>query len=210
MSEGNETAPAATASIVAEASAASLSTLSLSGAMPELFLELAGAHIEQYAAAKGAKFGITREQLGDWYARKAPATPDELEGVTEDLATEILFNRVWKPLRLDRLPEPVARAIFDVAVRRGVGEAVKLLQTALPRTKKMALLVDGRLGRETLTAIDALVKEGKEVALAKAILAERTTLKFRLGDGKLFGRDFDLAGAGFTILRMGVKAHFGV
>lgn len=207
MSEGTETK---LETLTGGEAAPEAATLALAGGMPELFLELAGAHIEQYADAKGAKFGITRAQLGDWFARKGPATPDELEGVTADLATEILFNRVWKPLRLDRLPEPVARAIFDVAVRRGVSEAVKLLQTALPRTKKMALVADGRLGRETLTAIDALVKEGKEIALAKAILAERTTLKFRLGDGKLFGRDVDLAGAGFTILRVAAKAKFGI
>lgn len=207
MSEGATSLEAWATSTAAEAAAA---PLTLAGGMPELFLELAGAHIEQYAEAKGMKFGITREQLGDWFARKGAATPDELEGVTSDLATEILFNRVWKPLRMDRLPEPVVRAIFDVAVRRGVGEAVKLLQTALPRTKKMALAIDGRLGRETLTAIDALVKEGKEIALAKAILAERTTIKFRLGDGKLFGRDIDLAGAGFTILRAAAKAKFGI
>lgn len=207
MSEGTETK---LETLTGGEAAPEAAALALAGGMPELFLELAGAHIEQYADAKGAKFGITRQQLGDWFARKGPATPDELEGVTQDLATEILFNRVWKPLRLDRLPEPVARAIFDVAVRRGVSEAVKLLQTALPRTKKMALVADGRLGRETLTAIDALVKEGKEIALAKAILAERTTLKFRLGDGKLFGRDIDLAGAGFTILRAAAKAKFGI
>lgn len=206
MSEGTETKTAAADAVAASEA----EPLPLVSGMPELFLELATSHIEQYADAKGMKFGITREQLGDWFARKGPATPDELEGVTQDLATEYLFNRVWKPLRLDRLPEPVARAIFDVAVRRGVDEAVKLLQTALPRTKKMALVADGRLGRETLTAIDALVKEGKEIALAKAILAERTTLKFRLGDGKLFGRDFDLAGAGFTILRAAAKAKFGI
>jgi hypothetical protein len=168
---------------------------------PSLFEQLAARHIERYASGKGIRFGITRAMLGDWFARKGPATEDELEGVTEALAREILLNRVWKPLRGDRLPEPVAAALFDVAVRRTVPEAGKLLQTAVIEAaeKRVALRVDGRLGRETMTAIDALVKAGKDIALAERIMAERTTMKFRLFDGKLFGRDIDIAGAGMIV-----------
>lgn len=170
-------------------------------AEPSLFEQLAARHIERYEAGKDIRFGITRAMLGDWFARRSPASRDELEGVTKELAREILLHRVWKPLRGDRLPEPVAAALFDVAVRRNVPEAGKLLQSAVIEAaeKKISLAVDGRLGRETMTAIDALVKAGKDIALAERIMAERTTLKFRLGDGKFFGRDLDIAGAGLLV-----------
>lgn len=168
---------------------------------PSLFEQLAARHIERYAEGKGIRFGITRAMLGDWFARKTPASEDELEGVTESLAREILLNRVWKPLRGDRLPEPVAAALFDVAVRRTVPEAGKLLQRAVIEAngKKVALKIDGRLGRETMTAIDTLVKHGKDIALAERIMAERTTAVFRLFDGKFLGRDLDIAGAGLLV-----------
>lgn len=201
MTEQAEDVAVATATVAAEAPAAPLPE-------PSLFEQLAARHIERYASGKGIRFGITRAMLGDWFARKGPATEDELEGVTESLAREILLNRVWKPLRGDRLPEPVAAALFDVAVRRTVPEAGKLLQTAIVEAadKRVALRVDGRLGRETLTAIDALVKAGKDIALAERIMAERTTMKFRLFDGKLFGRDIDIAGAGMIVGKAMLRA----
>lgn len=192
-----ETAPAPAPAAVEAAPAPQTALLP----EPSLFEQLAARHIERYASGKGIRFGITRVMLGDWFARKGPASEDELEGVTESLAREILLNRVWKPLRGDRLPEPVAAALFDVAVRRTVPEAGKLLQTAIVEAaeRRVALKVDGRLGRETMTAIDALVKAGKDIALAERIMAERTTLKFRLFDGKFLGRDLDIAGAGLLV-----------
>lgn len=176
---------------------------------PSLFDQLAARHIERYESGKDIRFGITRAMLGDWFARRSPASRDELEGVTKELAREILLNRVWKPLRGDRLPEPVAAALFDVAVRRSVPEAGKLLQSAVIEAaeKKVSLAVDGRLGRETMTAIDALVKHGKDIALAERIMAERTTLKFRIGDGKFFGRDLDIAGAGLLVGKALLRAR---
>ncbi len=186
MSDGTEIEPVAEA--VAEA-AAEAETLH----PPSLFDQLAARRILN--GPKGAKFGITRAMLGDYLNRRGDATPDELEGITKDVARDILYRRYWLPIAGDRLPEPVAALLFDVAVRRGVEEAGKLLQEALTRVEPMALAVDGRIGAQTLTAIGELVAAGKAIAIEERVLAERTTARFRLGDGKFFGRDVDLAGA---------------
>lgn len=160
---------------------------------PSLFDQLAARWIEN--GPKGAKFGITRAMLGDYLNRKGPATADELEGISLETAKDILYRRYWLPIAGDKLPEPVAALIFDVAVRRGVEEAGKLLQHAARKVEPVALSVDGRIGVQTLTAIGELVKAGKEIALEERVLAERTTARFRLGDGKLFGHDIDFARA---------------
>ncbi len=166
------------------------------------FIALARRWIEHPARAGDSRdpnpkirFGITRAMLGDYLARKSPATADELAGLTEETAYKILHDRVWAPICGDKLPEAVSSMLFDVAVRRGVEVAAKLLQNGVSKTTAVALKVDGRVGKQTLTAIDALRQAGEEVALAERIISTRGTFAFRLGDGKLFGHDVDFASA---------------
>lgn len=181
MSEGTETTAAADAGGVLALAAASA------------FDQLAARRIAN--GPKGSKFGITRAMLGDYLNRKGPATADELAGITEETARDLLYRRVWLPIAADKLPEPVAALLFDVAVRRGTEEAGKLLQAAVKRVAPMALAIDGRIGAQTLTAIDELLKAGNGVAIEEQVLAGRTTAVFRLGDGKFFGHDVDFASA---------------
>lgn len=162
-------------------------------AASSLFDQLAARWIE--SSPKGAKFGITRAMLGDYLNRKGPATADEVAAVTEETARDILYRRYWLPIAGDKLPEPVAALLFDVAVRRGTEEAGKLLQAAVKRVEPVALAIDGRVGVQTLTAIDELLKAGKAVAVEEEVMAGRTTAVFRLFDGKLFGHDINLARA---------------
>jgi len=180
-------------------------------APPSLFDQLAARWIA--AAPKGSVFGITREMLGDYLNRKGPATKDELAAVTEETARDILYRRYWLPIAGDKLPEPVAALIFDVAVRRGTEEAGKLLQSALQKVEPVALKIDGRIGRETLTAIGELVKAGKDIAIEERVMAERTTARFRLFDGKFFGHDIDLARAmriAGTVGKAAIAAKTGI
>lgn len=184
MSEGTETPPVAAA--VAEEPMVLPAALSL-------FDQLALRWIAK--TDKGTKFGITRAMLGDYLNRRGLATEDELAGLTIDKARDILFSRYWMPIAGDKLPEPVAALIFDVAVRRSTEEAGKLLQAALKKVEPVALKLDGRIGVQTLTAVDEIIAAGKAIALEERVMAERTTAKFRLGDGKFFGHDLDFAAA---------------
>ena len=159
-------------------------------AQPSLFEQLAARWMDGRE-----HYGITAAMLGDYLNRRRPATKDELHSVDQATARDILYRRYWLPIAGDKLPEPVAALIFDVAVRRGTEEAGKLLQNAASRVKPMALKVDGRIGVQTLTAIDELVKAGSAIALEERVMAERTTARFKLFDGKILGRDIDFARA---------------
>lgn len=207
MSEGTEAAPLAATTEPAPAAPAAApaaperETLVLGG-YPAHFMALAKRWIEHPARVGDSRdtnpkirFGITRALLGDFLARKSPATADELAGITEETAYKILFQRVWEPICGDKLPEAVSSMLFDVAVRRGATVAGKLLQNGVTQATAVALKRDGRIGKQTLTAIDELKKAGEEVALAERIISTRGTFAFRLGDGKLFGHDIDFASA---------------
>lgn len=214
MSDGPDDLVASAAQAVAAAPAEPAAATTLA---PEATLNLKPSSIFDELAArrlasngKGMVFGITADMLGDYLNRDAPATADELDAVTEETARDILYRRYWLPIAGDKLPEPVAAAIFDVAVRRGVDEAGKLLQRGLRRTEAVALKVDGRIGTQTLTAIKELEKSGKAIAIAERLMAERTTLAFRLGDGKFFGRDVDLGGVAWMVGKAIVQAKTGI
>ena len=223
MSEGTEAAPlaattepapAAPAAAPAAPAPAERETLVLGG-YPAHFMALAKRWIEHPArvgdsrdANPKVRFGITRALLGDYLARKTAASADELAGLTEETAYKILFQRVWEPLCGDKLPEAVSSMLFDVAVRRGVEVAAKLLQTGVTQSADVALKRDGRIGKQTLTAIEEMKKAGDEIALAERIISTRGTFAFRLGDGKLFGHDIDFASA-MMFGRLVLKAKSG-
>lgn len=156
-----------------------------------LFDQLAAAHIEAKDNVEGKlQFGITRDMLADFNAR-ASASPDELALVSKDLAKQILFERVWRPLEGDKLPPPVASMLFDIAVRRGVDEAGKLLQKSIGNASRMKLKVDGYLGKDTLEAVSKVNPR----ELAAHVFGRRNSLIGRIGDGKLFGHDVDFGRA---------------
>lgn len=171
-----------------------------------IFDQVAAGRIQ--AKIKGAVHGITPAMLLDYLARKAPVTPDEMRAITTDLARDIIYTRYWKPLGGDKHPAIVA-AVIDIAFRRSVDEATKTIQAAVPLVEKAEITKDGRKGVQTDTAIDSLIKAGKDIALLEAIDKKRRTIKFRLGDGKFLGHDIDSAGAIALALRVVMAARSG-
>jgi hypothetical protein len=176
---------------------------------PSLFEELAAKRMS--LKLKGLRHGIDRAMLGDYMKLDGPAPEDALEGLTEEVAKDILYRRYWLPLGGDKLPHDVMRMVWDVAIVRGVTAAVKLVQQSIGDVVPVALKVDGYLGRETKSAIDHLIKEGKSIALAEQIVRRRTSLAsiaFSLlrGDRKRL----DLPGALLLVARTAIKAQTGV
>lgn len=183
---------------------------------PTLFEQLAGRFIARAKAEEVklkdkaiTKYGVTRAMLAD-FLHQDDASWAELETVTEDTARKILFDRYWMPLAADKLPAPVASAVFDLAIRRGVSSASKLLQRALTKVEPVALKIDGKVREQTLGAIEHLEKAGRAIELGERVLAERTTFIFKLLDGKLFGRDLDIAGAALAVGRAALLAKTGI
>jgi lysozyme family protein len=71
-------------------------------------------------------------------------------------AAEAIYQRdFWQPLRLDEIhDQSVATKVIDTAVLIGRFNAVKLLQRAVPQAGGGLLRVDGKIGPNTLTAIN--------------------------------------------------------
>jgi lysozyme family protein len=176
---------------------------------PSLFDELAARFMDN-AATKHAPFGITSDMLADYLNQKADVTRDQLAEVTQDIARDVLFTRVWQKIGGDRLPPAIAPIVFDIAARRGVDEGVKFLQRAATRVEGMTLSQDGRLGKQTLGALDSLVKAGKDIALAERAMEERDTFIERLRDGRLWGRKRGVGGLAIMVGKAILAAKTGV
>lgn len=66
---------------------------------------------------------------------------------------EIYFNGYWLASHCDKMPEPIAGAVFDTAVMRGALKAVAMLQ------KRLNLKADGIVGSATIATLLNLTRE---------------------------------------------------
>lgn len=79
------------------------------------------------------------------------ANPDlDIAALTREQAIEVYRARYWSKIRGDALPEALGLAMLDYSVLQGTPTAVRSLQAIL------GVHVDGKLGPQTLYAIDAL------------------------------------------------------
>lgn len=89
--------------------------------------------------------------LGSKYGISAAAYPNEdIPNLTLDRAKQLYQRDYWDKFNGDNLPAVVALGLFDAAVNEGVGESIKLGQTALGVT------ADGVLGPITLAALNTM------------------------------------------------------
>lgn len=108
---------------------------------------------------------------------KAAYPGEDIKGMTRERAMEIYRRDYWQGPGFDRLPGPLAAAMFDTAVNCGVERAGQLLQRVLNGFgAEPPLVVDGRLGPLTLSALGRL--EGMDWpvmlrALVENLLFER-------------------------------------
>ena len=83
---------------------------------------------------KGTKYGIA-----------ASSYPHlDIPNLTLEQAQEVYYKDFWMPCKADKLPFPIANALFDCAVNSGVKTAAKLLQRAC------GIAEDGVIGEITL------------------------------------------------------------
>ncbi len=82
--------------------------------------------------------------------------PDlDIASLTLDDARSIYERDFWKPLLLDQLhSQAVATKLLDTAVLIGKTRAVQFLQRSVPEAGGGILLVDGKMGRNTLMAVN--------------------------------------------------------
>jgi lysozyme family protein len=95
--------------------------------------------------------------------------------ILRELVEDFYHAEFWVPLQCDQInSQSIAEELFDTAVNVGHGPAVRFLQRGLNCLNRNGVLyddvpVDGRMGRGTLTALDALLDrdESDELLLLK-------------------------------------------
>ena len=99
------------------------------------------------------KYGISEKGTG--------LSPDEIKSLTKRQAIEIYRKHYYIPSKSDRLPEHLQEAFFDSVVNQGISRATKILQTAAnhKNSKGSKIAVDGRIGNQTLKAVQNLESE---------------------------------------------------
>ena len=81
------------------------------------------------------------------------AFPDlDIKNLTEEDAIEIYHKEYWKPAGVEDLPERLWAIYFDMAVNMGRKRACWILQEACNHKNKDDIVVDGRLGSQTIAA----------------------------------------------------------
>ena len=120
---------------------------------------------------RGTKFGIS--------AAAYPA--EDIINLTLEKAAEIYRRDYWDRVLGDRLSPPLALLVFDAAVNNGVIRAAGWLQGVVGAT------VDGRLGSETLAAVDAAMCARGSVAVCAEFLAQRLVFMTGLPTWRIFG-----------------------
>jgi len=112
------------------------------------------------------------------FGLSSKAHPDlNLAALTREQAIEVYRARYWSKIRGDALPEALGLAMLDYAVLQGTPTAVRALQAIL------GVPVDGRLGPQTLYAIDARPPGPltREVLAARKLQLMTGDPKYRLG-----------------------------
>ncbi|HEX4311900.1 MAG TPA: glycosyl hydrolase 108 family protein [Acidobacteriaceae bacterium] len=102
-----------------------------------------------------SRYGITRA-IAIMLQLCPPAEAKSLiDGLTEDRVKDFYLDRFWRPLQLDKFPQPIATKVLDMAVMMGQLQAVKILQRAC-RALGATIAIDGVLGIRTVQAIHIL------------------------------------------------------
>ena len=90
--------------------------------------------------------GITQITYDNWCAQNGVRRGDVFD-ISQNDAEQLYRDSYWNAIRGDDLPWPLDLCMLDCAVQHGPGEAIKMLQEALP-TK-----VDGIIGPLTMQQI---------------------------------------------------------
>ncbi len=100
------------------------------------------------------------------------ANPDiDVFNLTRGRAAETYAERYWLPLRCQRMPAPVAMAVFDHAVHASQSAAALNLQ------KLLRVTADGKIGDRTMDALALAVLELGPHRLALDLLKRRAGLQ---------------------------------
>lgn len=118
-------------------------------------IPFAAARADLHPADRGGwtRAGITAVNAGAFLGLDRPATPEELDALTEAQALEFYAQRYVRPYAY--VPEPLQSLLVDWAVTSWHDDPTKALQTALVRRGVYAGRIDGVAGSQTKAAVIA-------------------------------------------------------
>ncbi len=110
-----------------------------------------GGFVDHPADPGGAtNMGITLDTLSRWKGR--PVSKQEVRNLTKTEARQIFKAWYYDQVGADRMPAPVAMAVYNTGVLSGTGRAVRWLQETVNRLGG-SIEVDGEFGPETQGAV---------------------------------------------------------
>jgi len=114
--------------------------------------------IEQVIESEGGYVDDPTDKGGETkYGISKKAYPKEdIKALTIERAKELYYLHYWKPSKTYLVPEPLRHVYFDMVVNFGTRGAGKVLQSAINGKYKGAVVVDGRVGPQTLKSIKKL------------------------------------------------------
>lgn len=92
--------------------------------------------------------GITQKTLAAW--RKHPVTVDDVKGLPQSEARDIIASEYAAPIQFDDLPSGLDYAVLDCSVNSGPDRAARLLQETMGMPQ---VAVDGLIGKQTLAKL---------------------------------------------------------
>lgn len=93
------------------------------------------------------KFGISKRQYPDL----------DIRDLTEEAARAIYERDYWRPLRLDDVQDQaLATYLLTLGVHAGIGQAARIWQGALRACGLTGVVVDGRVGPQTVDATNVI------------------------------------------------------
>lgn len=107
--------------------------------------------------------GIARRYNPDWEGWEIidETKPDINFDEMDPYVRKFYKNRYWDEISLDDFPQAIANELFDTAVNMGTKRAAMFIQETLNYMNRNGslydeLVVDGLIGRKTLSALDRL------------------------------------------------------
>lgn len=150
---------------------------------PSLTLTLAyeGGYVNHPRDPGGATNRGVTQKVYDNYRRYNGRPVQSVRHISDDEVADIYKKQYWNSIRLDRFPCGLDYAVFDFGVNSGPARAIRYLQ------QQLDIGVDGIVGLETLTAVEAAARKDEEALIAQ-YCANRFAFVSKLSTFDVFGK----------------------
>lgn len=102
------------------------------------------------------KYGVTLKSAED-FNKDGVIDEKDIQYLTFELAVDFYYRHYWKDYNLEKLPDLLAKKVFDTGVNIGMTKAIKILQNCIADLASHSLMMcDGFIGDRTLSVIKGI------------------------------------------------------